>query len=292
MIKFIEKRGQKRKLNKKIFVLYHNDCSDGFTSAWVAWKKFGNKADYVGIDPSSKPIDGLKGKEVYMLDVIYPIQYLKKIIKENKKVIAVDHHLSNKKSFDLVGNGLFDLNHSGAVLAWKYFNAKTKIPKLIKHVEDVDLWKFKLPKTKEIFSYLDTIEFSFGNWDKVSKNLDNKKTHNQYVQKGALILNYQDILINRIIEGQAELVNFFGHKVYAVNSPLFNSQIANPLINKRSPIGIVWSQSKDGVVHVSLRSDGSVDVSKLAAKFKGGGHKKAAGFYVKGYSNLPWKKIK
>ena len=46
-------------------------------------------------------------------------------------------------------------------------------------------------------------------------------------------------------------------------------------------------------MHVSLRSDGSVDVSKLAAKFKGGGgHKKSAGFSVDDLSKLPWKIIK
>lgn len=278
---------------KDIIIIYHNDCTDGFSAAWVAWKKFGNKADYVGVDPGSQPIAGLKGKEVYMLDLIYPVQYLEKLAKENKKVIAIDHHFSNKVAFDLVVNGLFDLNHSGAVLAWKYFHPTKKVPKLLNHVEDMDLWRFEILKTKEIISYLDTINFSFTNWDKVCKDLENNKIYGDYVQRGNLILNYQDVLINRIIDGQAELVNFLGHKVYAVNSPLFNSQIGNILYNKFPPIGIVWSQDKNGKVHVSLRSDGTVDVSRLASNFKGGGgHKESAGFYVQDCSELPWKKIK
>lgn len=37
--------------------------------------------------------------------------------------------------------------------------------------------------------------------------------------------------------------------------------------------------------HVSLRSDGAVDVAKLAAAYGGGGHRRAAGFTIKG--NLP-----
>lgn len=293
MIKFTEKRKNIRKLNKDIVVIYHNDCTDGFSAAWVAWKKFGDKADYVGVDPGSQPIAGLKDREVYMLDLIYPVQYLEKLIKENKKVIAIDHHISNKGAFDLIVKGLFDLNHSGAVLAWKYFHPNKKIPKLLKHVEDMDLWQFNLPETKEMISYLDIISFGFKNWDKVCKDLENNKTYSEFVKKGKLILNYQDVLINRIIEGQAELVNFFGYQVYAVNSPLFNSQIGNFLYTKYPPIGIVWSQSKDGGIHVSLRSDGTVDVSKLASKFKGGGgHKKSAGFYVQDCSELPWKKVK
>ena len=35
---------------------------------------------------------------------------------------------------------------------------------------------------------------------------------------------------------------------------------------------------KDGTAKVSLRSGGNVDVSKIAIKFGGGGHKRAAGY--------------
>ena len=54
----------------------------------------------------------------------------------------------------------------------------------------------------------------------------------------------------------------------------------------------MWREEKDGSVHVSLRSDGAVDVSKIATQFGGGGHKTASGFYVKNISKLPWKIIK
>ena len=292
MIKFKENRKSTRKLTKNIVILYHNDCTDGFSSAWAAWKKFGNKADYVGIDPGSKPIGGLIDKEIYMLDVIYPIQYLKKIISDNKKVVAIDHHISNHKSYEVISKGLFDLNHSGAVLSWEFFHPKNNSPKFLKHVEDMDLWKFKLSKTRELISYMDMIDFSFKNWDRIYKDTEDELKLREYIEKGALILNYQDILIDRIIDGHSELVNFFGYKTYAVNSSLFNSQIANILYSKLPPIGIVWSQDNNGGVHISLRSDGTVDVSRLAAQFKGGGgHKKSAGFYIENCSKLPWKKV-
>src|SRR3989338_8296982 len=209
---------------KNIVVIYHSDCTDGFSSAWAAWKKFGNNADYIGIEPGSKPVTELKDKEIYMVDVIYPAQYLKKLVKENKKVVAIDHHFSNQKAFNLISDGLFDLNHSGAVLSWKYFHPQKEVPKFLNFVEDMDLWRFKMGNTKEVISYLDTIEFNFENWNKVSKDLENLETYKEYIKKGTLILNYQDILINRIIKEHAELVNFLSYKTYVVNSPLFNSQ--------------------------------------------------------------------
>jgi|SRR3989338_9308422 len=289
MIKFVEKIKVIRKPTKNIVVLYHNDCTDGFSSAWVAWKKLGDKADYIGINPGTAPIDGLKNKEIYMLDLIYPTQYLNKLIIDNKKFIAIDHHFSNQRSFGLIKDGLFEIKHSGAVLAWNYFYPKIKVPKLLTHVEDMDLWKFKIPGSKEMIAYLDTVDFDFKKWDEVIEATEDKSKYQEYLDKGSVILKYQDQLIESIITNHAVMVNFLGYKTYAVNSPVFNSQIANALYNKLPPMGIVWAQEADGSIHVSLRSDDTVDVSKLASKFKGGGgHKKSAGFCVEDCSKLPW----
>ena len=68
MTKLLEKRTNDqiiRRLNKDIVVLYHNNCTDGFSSAWVAWKKFGNKAEYIGIGLDDSPLRGLINKEIY-----------------------------------------------------------------------------------------------------------------------------------------------------------------------------------------------------------------------------------
>jgi len=293
MIKFKENRKITRKPTKGIVVLYHHDCTDGFSAAWVVWKKFGNNADYIGIEPGSQPIAGLVNKEIYMVDVIYPIQYLRKLIKDNKKFVAIDHHLSNQRSFELVSDGLFDIKHSGAVLAWKYFYPDTKVPKFLEYVEDMDLWKLKLPKTKEIIAYFNMVDFNFAEWNKTFKDMEVGSGSNRYVKIGSLLLKYQDKVIERIISNHAQLVNFFGYKTHAVNSPIFNSQIGNTLHTKLPPIGIVWAQNNDGSVHVSLRSDDTVDVSKLAAKFPGGGgHKQSAGFDVESCAKLPWEKVK
>src|SRR3989338_1510881 len=227
MIRFQEKRKILRKPAKDVVVLYHYDCTDGFGAAWSAWKKFGGKADYIGIEPASKPIDGLKDREIYMVDLIYPAQYLKKLISISKKFVAIDHHFSNEKLFELVPAGVFDLSHSGAVLSWNYFHPGKKVPKFLKHIEDMDLWRFKLPKTKEFISYIDPIFFNFLMWDKIYKETETGSKFNEYIKTGSLLLSYQDKIIERIISNHAQLIKFLGYKVYAVNSPVFNSQIGN-----------------------------------------------------------------
>ena len=44
----------------------------------------------------------------------------------------------------------------------------------------------------------------------------------------------------------------------------------------------MFVELKDGRIRCSLRSRGAVDVSQIAAKFGGGGHKMAAGTYLPG----------
>jgi phosphoesterase RecJ-like protein len=47
-------------------------------------------------------------------------------------------------------------------------------------------------------------------------------------------------------------------------------------------VAALFVEQKDGRVRCSLRSRGEVDVSELAAKFGGGGHKNASGTYLPG----------
>jgi oligoribonuclease NrnB/cAMP/cGMP phosphodiesterase (DHH superfamily) len=281
---------KKLESKKKIVVLYHANCSDGFGAAWAAWKKFGTRADYIGIDPRTLPDKTLKNKEIYILDSAYPAQTLAKLKKRNKKVIVIDHHLSNKDDVKFASEYLFNLNHSGAVLAWQYFHPRKSLPRLLRHVEDFDLWRFRLSHTREFSAIINDFGFDFKIWNKLARDLENPKKRNALAQKGKLLLDYENKLIERIVKN-AEVVNFMGYKTLAVNSPIFESEIGHYLYKKLPPTAIVW-RVKNGKITVSLRSNGKVDVSKIAAKFGGGGHKAAAGFALKRDARLPWKFLK
>jgi len=88
--------------------------------------------------------------------------------------------------------------------------------------------------------------------------------------------------VNKVIEdlvSRAKETAFEGYKALIIETPVFHSEVGNALAQKLPPIGIVWVQ-KNGKISVSLRSDGTVDVSKLAEKYGGGGHKSASGFVL------------
>lgn len=282
----------KPKKLKEICVLYHAECRDGFTAAWAAWKKFGSKASYVPIKLGNPPPAEIKNKTVYMLDFMYYDPYIKKFMEDNKKVVAIDHHISAKNFIKKVPEHVFDLNHSGAALAFMYFHPDKKMPKIVKLIEEGDLWKFKSKNVKEVLAYMGLFDFDFKTWDKLIYLGEKENNYNKYAEKGTAIISYEDKIIENIIKEGAYPVIFEGHKIYAINAPRFlKSQIGMILSKKYSPFALVWQRDKDRI-EVSLRSNGSLNVSEIAVKFGGGGHHNAAGFSLSNTSKLPWKDVK
>ena len=276
---------------KKIVIIYHGDCRDGFGGAWAAWKKFGNKATYVPALDRFVPPRGLRNKEIYLIDYGYPANVTKKLIKDNARVTAIDHHITAKDVVKLTSDYSFSLRHSGAVLAWNYFHSGQKVPFLLRSVEDIDLWSWKVRFSKEILSIVDLFDQSFAAWNRIAKDLENPAKKKKYIENGKLILRYEKRLLRGFLPG-AELVSFAGHKVYAINAPRhFTDDLGNILAKKTHSFAVVWSEIA-GEIRVGLRSAGPVDVAKIAEKFKGGGHKFSAGFYFPAGRKFPWKLIK
>jgi len=279
------------KIKEKIVILYDGDnCSDGFSSAWVAWKKFGNKAKYIGVLHQQPIPYGLENKIIYMIDFTYPENIVRGLIRNNISVTAIDHHIYMKETVKLTENYSFSLKNSGCVLAWKLFFPINPMPKLLKYIEDTDLWRHKLPHSREIFAYLMLYDFNFKNWDIIAKKIQDKKQFKTCLEIGRAILKYESRMVELLFKSHVEKIKIDGHVALAVNSPFYANELGNKLAEK-SLFGIVWRIIK-GELHVSLRSIGKkFDVAKLAKKFGGGGHKTSSGFIIKGYK-LPWKTVK
>ncbi|MDP3729710.1 MAG: DHHA1 domain-containing protein [bacterium] len=283
-------------MKQNIVVLYHGDCRDGFSGAWAAWKKFGKKASYYGlqygINSSVKLPEGIKNKVVYIIDFgLKEGRQMEDLVKANKKVVVLDHHHGATKKAKLATEYRSQMNHSGAVITWQYFHTDKPVPQFFKYVEDLDIWRHSLPHTFAVSTYVDLFNFDFNVWSMLVKRFENKKSLAKIFEQGKLILEYEDKKIKELVDNHAELVNFLGHNVLAVNSLNWVSKIGNLLCRKKPPFGIIWSKRRE-YISVSLRSKiGRFDVSKIAHKFGGGGHKAAARFSVKSIKGLPWKTL-
>lgn len=282
-------------MNKKknIVVLYHKDCSDGFAGAWSAWKKFGNQAMYIATHPRTLPSKKIKNAYVYVIDNSLSLKDLELLRKQNCVITIIDHHEGSKNDILEADVHIFDSNHSGAMLAWKYFHPHKKIPRLITYIEDGDLWKFKFKETAYIQNMLRLDGFDFFAWDAFSKKLEHVKSRKEIIKNGKLIERYRKDLITASAK-RAQLVLFEGHRVYAVNEPTeaIRSEVAHILYERKGPFSIVWSVDENDL-RISLRAKrGVFDVTKIAKKYGGGGHPAAAGIRLPLNAALPWKPIR
>jgi len=159
------------------------------------------------------------------------------------------------------------MKKSGAVLAWEWAHDQPA-SWLVQYIQDKDLWEWRLPKSREINAALASYPFDFTVWENLEQHV--------LEVEGAAILRMEKTLISQIVE-EAVLVSFQGECVPAVYSPVMTSQIGERLC-QGFPFCIIWHQ-QEGRRYFSLRSrSGSTDVSAIATKFGGGGHRHAAGF--------------
>lgn len=277
---------------KKIVIIYHGDCSDGFGAAFAAWKKFGNTATYLPWKDHDSLPGGLVGKTIYIVDFSFHSPLLRQLNDTNQSVVVIDHHVSAEADVRAYPQNIFDNNHSGAVLAWQYFHSAAPVPSVLSYVEDHDLWRFALPENREFNVALHEVPMTFEAWDGLVHHLETENNLINFIAKGALLAKFEDRLVQKLMTYR-EKVRFEGHEVYAINaSRVYRSILGNQLAELNEAeggvaLGIVYYRSNGGV-NISLRSKDDVDVAKMAEQYGGGGHKHAASIKVKSFRDLPF----
>ena len=284
----IEHKTAKQKPDKNIIIFYHADCIDGFTSAWVAWKKFGNKADYFP-HFHDDVLPKLVGKEIYCLDITFPDKQMLQLMKDNKRVTAIDHHISRKEMTLATFEPLYALDHSGCVLSWQYFFGSKPVPKFLLQIEDMDIWRHKIKGGRFLYMYLDLFDFNFVTWSKLIRDFEVLEKRKKMFATGEVLFKHESRAVDRTIQTNAKLVTFEGFSVYAINVTRSGSETGHRLAKLKPPFSIMWREKKDGIVTVSLRGVGNIDCSKIAKKYGGGGHKHSAAFRLKSLKSIPWK---
>lgn len=264
----------------KIFVLYHDPCTDGMGAKYAAWKKFGGGAKYIGVDyKKPAPVEVMqadKDTEVYIVDFAYPKDILREIYTKAAKLVVLDHHKTAQEALAGEPYAIFDMNRSGAVLAWEYFFPDQEVPTLLQMIQDRDLWKWQISGSRNVLNYLELFP-QMETWDTEFVPL-----RGDVYRKGTYISMYQDALIEKALNARNLKFFEYGDATGAItNSTVFPSEIGNLLCVKFGvDIAITYTIGPGGEVFFSFRSnrDGSnYDVSILAKLYGGGGHRNAAG---------------
>ena len=275
----------------KYTVIYHSNCLDGFGAAWAARRYFqvNGKREDVEFIPGvyQTTLPDVTGKFVYVVDFSYKREDMKKLASQAKQITVIDHHASAIKDLEDLDKEVVNLNlhfgkdNSGAVLTWRHFFPNNECPMLLKHIEDRDLWAWKLEGTKEITTGLFAKGFNFEGWSELIETGENGIAHLYAI--GSVLNEKFDADLARIIKSSTHRLVIDGYSVPAINAPgMFASEGGN-ILSQGEPFAAVY-QILDGKLSFSLRSQGNeaqaLDVSVIAAKFGGGGHKNAAGFSI------------
>lgn len=287
--------------------IYHGNCDDGFGAAWAIWMKWGNEVAYVP-GTYGKPLPDVTGKHVLFVDFSAKYDVMAEAAWKARSMVIIDHHktaqadLERFPSFD--GSGAdqtsleeafflcktsnspeiaawFDMNQSGARMAWDFAHGIPRNdppPNIISLIEDRDLWRFAYgDRTKRFSAALRTYPMDFSVWTELAGRADS------LIEEGKYILRSHNANIAKFMADAYE-EEIAGYRVPVVNVPYhYASDTAHALLSKHpeAPFTACWFKRGDGMIQYSLRSEDSrADVSEIAKKFGGGGHRNAAGYQV------------
>ncbi len=267
---------------------YHAGCPDGFGAAWAVRNAWGDDAHYIPRSHDERIEAGAHvGDEVAFVDIAPSNRELESLWDEAAILHIVDHHITARDRIEgtsgLAGYGRhphhrvhFDLNASGAVLAWHHWNPDVPLPELLGYIEDQDMWRFKLPHSREVNAAIASYPMRFPTWDRLA-DADPERL----AQEGEPIVRAQRLAIDRAVEG-AHPVQLGEHLVEAVASSSHRPWIGHELATRAAhgvPCGIVYHVEARRV-DISIYSVGDFNVAELATERGGGGHRSAAGFSV------------
>lgn len=279
----------------KAVVLYHDNCVDGFGSAWafhrLAEKDYVDGVKYFAVQygkpwTTNEILD--PNSDIYILDFSLPRTDLVSLASHYTSVTVLDHHKTaetNLRNWDHGFSNLevvFDMGRSGAGITWDYLaEPHQPRPMLINYIEDRDIWLWNLELSKEINSLIGFTKKEFSSYNRLAELIETK--FDNAVGMGSLLLEQQERHVKSVIAATKRPIEINGKRGLVCNCPgQFASDVGNELAKESGTFGATYFQASDDSMKFSLRSIGDYDVEVIAKTFGGGGHKNAAGFSMGG----------
>lgn len=282
--------------------IYHGNCADGFSAAWAVWKRYGEAVRYVpGI--YGEPSPDVAGEHVLMVDFSYKRLVLEAMSQDALTITILDHHKTAQADLETfailnpvdadsieevlaatqpgIGNvrAEFNMAKSGAVLAWEFCHPSQPVPDLLLHVQDRDLWQFKLPGTREIQACVFSHPYDFKTWNWLVNRCEFTMSKQEMISEGGAIERKHFKDIAELLKQTTRRMVIGGVEVPVANLPYTMSSDAAGSLAEGEPFAACYFDRPDArVFSLRSRGDGGADVSEIAKTYGGGGHKNAAGF--------------
>lgn len=287
-------------MNKFNYIIYHNNCIDGFTGLFLFLKtKLWTSDTIIYPDyPSAKNTPpNIDRKNVIIIDVAYKPEIIKNIASRAKRIMFIDHHktiVDDIKDLNLSEPHeiVYDENECGASLVWKRFFNRS-LPTFVKYVRDNDLGIWEYKETHDFISALEVNYKTDIDVENIKKwnNLLKDTTVKNLIDRGKVYNEYKQYLIEKnkpvfkrfpskkYVDKKNKLLNKEGRYLVAVvpygcPSP---SLVGKYMMDTtEADFCVLWRYDiKKNMYILSFRSR-DVDVGDIAKYFGGGGHKLAS----------------
>jgi len=230
-----------------------------------------------------------KNETVFVVDFCFPLEdmiwlYL------NADLIFIDHH---KTSMDMLESipiaGKREIGKAACELTWEFLYPDMIHPWSVFALGAYDTWRF----SSEIAAdqdFMGILPFQYGmraQADTGPENLQLWKDvleHNNKVldiiKHGRVILDYEKTQNTKFAAMMAYETTFEGLNIIAMNKPFANSMVFDSVYDpeKHDAMMLITAKSPDDYKYSLYSTKPEIDVSEIAKKYGGGGHKGAAGF--------------
>jgi oligoribonuclease NrnB/cAMP/cGMP phosphodiesterase (DHH superfamily) len=278
----------------------HKGCNDGNGAKFAAWLMHDETIRYISQIPGEDAEIAKKKKQrgvdwsvvkelcnecICFADICPPHSVYLQLRKQGNRILVIDHHKSSVDDMASVANRdkIFNIDHSGAHLAWSYFHPGKPVPLLIQYIEARDLWLEKTPlgwdNVSALFEYITLLD---GNMEEYRRLLSEEDIQ-RAIESTRILVRRRDQELRWIIDRTAvKAVELNGELrlVGYVNTDQYISDAGNAII-RRFPVDLaaLWKHhSRGDSTPYSLRSNNRrADVSTVAESFGGGGHAAASG---------------
>jgi oligoribonuclease NrnB/cAMP/cGMP phosphodiesterase (DHH superfamily) len=241
-------------------------------------------------------LEPLRDKNIMLVDICFTKPRLIRMREIAQKVLILDHHETAFKDHHGDAGCFFDMQHSGAILAWHYFHGmQSPPPRLLTLIEDRDLWRLHDRSTSEPLSHALQEKYAEPDFRALQVYLNDAKL-DTLIQFGRTLMQHNQ---QWCIETgkRAKFCSFYSSaldKIFSVlaielekNRKLISELAEHLYLNSNVDFIMLWYQQSDGNFKVSLRTlKPEINVATIANTFPGGGgHPRAAGMLL---AHSPW----
>lgn len=198
-----------------------------------------------------------------------------------KMTVCVDHHISNK---NYAGQNFINPSASSTcevlyeLMEQKQLDAEIAAPLYIGIIYDSGVFRYSntSKRTMEIAGEL--METGIPFWKYIDQCFY-ERSYTQTQLLGRTLLTSMRLMEGRCIVATItrRMMEFYGAKTEDIEGIIDQLRVTRGV-----EVAILLHETGEQEYKVSLRSNDFVDVSQIASYFSGGGHKKAAGFTMRG----------